>query len=502
LFQAATPGFDRPMRRLALVIFLLALAAAPPALAARTRFTIRGAGFGHGIGLSQYGAYGYAVHGAGYRQIVLHYYKDTHLANAGGRTIRVLLQSGPSTIWFTGATRAAGQKLDPGRRYAAVRHGINQVELRNARGRKMAIADSPLVVSSSSDSVVLLGRAQNGVTDGRYRGRLELRPGLFGGMMAVNALPLDEYIQGVVPGEVPSSWPPAVLEAQAVVARSYALVTDAGGPMFDQYADTRSQMYTGMARETPGTNAAVNDTSGQIVQYGEGVATTYYFSTSGGETENIENVFIGHSPVPYLKGVSDPYDGLSPRHRWRFDWSLGQLDRKLGGWVKGKLRSVKVLQRGVSPRIVTAKVIGTRGSTQVTGPQLRTRLGLYDTWAYFIAINSGQQRDTSGGGDVGAGTGGGALTDGGGTSAGGARAARASWVQRLLRPLRPRRLILSGSVSPRPRHITVAWLVDGQWQTLGRGETDRLGRYALLVPKPGAYRVLAGGAVGPIVRIR
>ena len=498
------------MRRLALLTTLALLAVTPAALAARVNFTIRGAGFGHGIGLSQYGAYGYAVHGADYRQIVLHYYKDTHFGNVGGRTIRVLLQSGGRRVQFTAATDAAGHKLDPAKRYRAVPRGINQVELQTARGKKIAVSDAPLVVSSSADSVILLGHAQNGTTSGQYRGTLELRPGLLGGMMAVNALPLDDYIQGVVPGEVPSSWPPSALEAQAVVARSYSLVTDAGGALFDQYADTRSQMYTGMLRETPGTNAAVRDTSGQVVEYGNQVATTYYFSTSGGETENVENVFIGQAPVPYLKAVDDPYDSASPRHRWRFQWSQGQLDRRLGGWVKGRLRGIKVLQRGVSPRIVQAQVVGTRGSTLVTGPQLRTRLGLFDTWAYFIAIKSGQQKDT-GGGNTTTGTPpqDGQVTDGGGTtgpattaSPGGARAASVlSWLRTLLFP-RPHRLILAGSVSPRPRHLTVQRLAHGRWLTFGRGRTDRRGRYALLMPRPGRYRVLANGAVGPVVRIR
>jgi stage II sporulation protein D len=496
LFQAGAYSSEgRHMRRLALITSLALLAAAPPAFAARTSFTIRGAGFGHGVGLSQYGAYGYAVHGASYEDIVLHYYKGTRLANAGGKTIRVLLQSGPGTIWFTGATNAGGRRLDPGKRYGAVKHGIDQVELRSAGGRKLATAQAPLVVSSSQDSLVLQGRAQNGVTSGRYRGRLEIRPALFGGMMAVNALPIDEYVKGVVPGEVPAAWPRAALEAQAVVARSYSLVTDAGGALFDQYADTRSQMYTGMARETPGTNAAVDDTSGQVVQYGDEVAATFYFSTSGGRTENVENSFIGHQPVPYLKSVKDPYDSASPRHRWRLRWSSGQLDRRLGGWVKGRLRTVKVLERGVSPRIVTAKVVGTRGSTEVTGPQLRSRLGLFDTWAYFVSIRSRsgeepaeqkQATDTA------------PLTDEGGTSAESARA-RPSWMRRVLGPSQ---LVLSGVVEPRPRHVTLQRLQDHRWRTLGRGRTDRRGRYALLVDRSGIYRVLANGAIGPSTRVR
>src|SRR5947199_10694786 len=99
------------MRRLALLTMLALLAVTPAALAARVNFTIRGAGFGHGIGLSQYGAYGYAVHGADYRQIVLHYYKDTHFGNVGGRTIRVLLQSGGGEALITASLAAVGHKL-------------------------------------------------------------------------------------------------------------------------------------------------------------------------------------------------------------------------------------------------------------------------------------------------------------------------------------------------------------------------------------------------------
>src|SRR5438045_4228805 len=111
------------MKTLSGLTTLIVLALCGTASAASSsNFTIRGAGFGHGIGLSQYGAYGYAVRGASYKEIVGHYYTNTHLADVGGRTIRVLLQSGPKTIRFTGVSAAAGHKLDAGKRYRAVRH--------------------------------------------------------------------------------------------------------------------------------------------------------------------------------------------------------------------------------------------------------------------------------------------------------------------------------------------------------------------------------------------
>jgi stage II sporulation protein D len=253
-------------------------------------------------------------------------------------------------------------------------------------------------------------------------------------------------------------------------------------------------MYYGMSRETSGTNQAVNSTAGQVVMYGNAVASTYYFSTSGGRTENIENSWPGANAVPYLRSVDDPYDTTSPYHRWRRAYSSKGLDAKLGGWVKGTLKSVKVTQRGVSPRIVNAQIVGSRGSTAVTGPQIRSRLGLPDTWAYFVSIKSGQTNEpaaTTQPADGG-------LTDGGGTTAGTSSASPA-WLRRIVGP---RQLIVAGSVSPRPKRITLQKRVGGRWRTVGYGQADSRGRYSLLVDATGAYRVLAAGAVGPVVRVR
>ena len=206
----------------------------------------------------------------------------------------------------------------------------------------------------------LNGRAMNGVSGGHYHGSLEFLPSPFSGLAVVNVASLDDYVKGVVPGEMPSSWAPAALEAQAVAARSYALATDAGGPVFDQYPDTRSQVYKGADGEMPTSNAAVDATAGQVLRYQGQIAATYFFSTSGGHTEDIQNVFYGAKPEPYLTGVDDPYDNISPKHRWQIRLTTAGLQHRLGSLVRGKLRGVKVLQRGVSPRIVWAAVVGSR----------------------------------------------------------------------------------------------------------------------------------------------
>ena len=168
---------------------------------------------------------------------------------------------------------------------------------------------------------------------------------------------------------------------------------DRRGGAFDQYADTRSQVYGGVSVETAATNQAVAATRGQVVTYQGQPVTTYFFSTSGGKTEDVENTTLGTEPKPWLKSVDDPFDDVSPRHRWTpMTMTLPQAGKKLRGLYRGGFRGIKVLQRGASPRIMRAQVRGTRGSTEVNGATLRQKLGLFDTWAYFTAITGKASR--------------------------------------------------------------------------------------------------------------
>ena len=198
----------------------------------------------------------------------------------------------------------------------------------------------------------------------------------------VKDIPLETYVRGVVSAEVSASWPMAALEAQAVASRTYAITAHAGGSRFDVYTDDRSQVYRGKAAETSRTNAAVMATAGQIVTYGGQPAITYFFASSGGHTENVQDSFLGSTPEPWLVGVSDPYDG-GPLHRWTESLSFASAAARLSVLVKGAFEGIEVLTRGASPRIVSAEVLGSKGHEPVSGPELAARLGLYSTWAYF-----------------------------------------------------------------------------------------------------------------------
>ena len=218
-------------------------------------------------------------------------------------------------------------------------------------------------------------------------------------------VPLERYVRGVVAAEMPASWPLAALEAQAIASRTYALTAHAGGSRYDVYADTRSQVYKGASAETSQTNAAIAATAGQIVTYDGQPAITYFFASSGGHTEDVQYAFEGSEAAPWLQGVTDPYETSSSH--WKYTLSSATTSARLAGLFKGTLRGIEVLRRGASPRIVLAEVLGTHGSTRVSGPALSYRLGLPSTWAYFSLHNgttTTAEPDVSGHTESGAGS--------------------------------------------------------------------------------------------------
>lgn len=298
-----------PAARLAWLLtaaFALSLALPPGADASRgarrhePALLIEGAGDGHGVGMSQWGALGLAEHGWSCDSILSHYYEGTSIGEVSSKRIVKVLVKGK-----------------------------------------------------------------------------------------VKKVPIEAYVRGVVAAEMPASWPQAALQAQAIASRTYAITDDAGGARFDVYSDTRSQVYLGKAAETPASNEAVKATAGQIVTYEGAPAITFFFASSGGRTESVQNSFLGASPEPWLKGVPDPYDG-GPLHRWTARLTFAQAAKRLAGLFKGAFEGVEVVRRGYSPRIVLAYVLGSKERGEVSGPELAARLGLYDAWAYFSVLRGGR----------------------------------------------------------------------------------------------------------------
>jgi stage II sporulation protein D len=337
----------------------------PPSAAVSTAPSVvafTGHGWGHGLGLAQWGAYGYALHGLAYDRILAHYYPGTTLGPAKVATVRVLVASKQkmtlvsTTPWSivdaTGATTA----LDAG-----------SLTLDSTFTVDGTVLEPPLKITAQAP-VSVGGTA--------YRGKLTVT--LDGKLLdVIDAVGLEQYLKGVVPSEMPSKWPAAALEAQAVAARSYALANLTKGRPYDLYGDARSQVYGGLAAESDPASAAVDATKGMVVLYAGKVANTLFFSTSGGRTVSaLEATGID---VPYLVSVADPYDTLSPYHDWGpvlYDAMAVAKQLKLGEPI-----AELSVATGVSGRVKSLSAAAA-DDTQVTltGNQVRNALGLRSTW--------------------------------------------------------------------------------------------------------------------------
>jgi stage II sporulation protein D len=363
------------MRRTVAIASILLLGAVPAAHArahanagaGAATFVVTGHGWGHGVGMSQYGAYGYAQKGFGYAKIVLHYFPGTELGQAPVSKVRVLMTSGVATLPIGSASDFKVKDATGAvHTVAAGKYTLTRALKLKVDGATSAHAlPGPLLFQPGTQPLQL---------NHLYRGSMQVDV-VNGKLRAINVVGLEQYLYGVVPSEMPFSWAPEALKAQAVVARSYALATRRTGA-FDLYPDTRSQVYLGIEHEKPSTTAAVDATAGQVVLYQGEVAKTFFFSTSGGRTASAEDVW--GEAVPYLVSVPDPYDSISPHHTWGpVAFTGAGLAKRLK--MKGRVMDVQA-DLNSSGRVKTLTVIGSQGTLEIPGASVRQRLGVQSTW--------------------------------------------------------------------------------------------------------------------------
>lgn len=235
----------------------------------------------------------------------------------------------------------------------------------------------------TGDGVIWIG-------DRWYRGRVLLtRQG--SGITAVNYVDLEEYLYSVVGAEAIPSWPQEALKTQAVAARTYALYkrnTSKNG-VFDLDTTTATQVYKGLSSEYTTTHQAVKDTDGQILTYGNQPILAVFHSSSGGHTENVEDIWV--SPLPYLRGVVD-YDQTAPVFQWNKTVSPSTISRVAGG--VGNIRALVPQKTTPQGRIVTMQVVGDRSTKTVAGSDLRSALDLRST--LFRVSSGGNSLQVSG----------------------------------------------------------------------------------------------------------
>lgn len=430
---------------LALALALGSVAYAPKqAMAAYPSFTFSGSGFGHGIGLSQYGAKGFAEHGKTGQWIATYYYPGTKIGAAEDRQRDVNIDKG-KTKDNSGFARASW----------AIRPGYTSSTLDLYAGGSFKTtlkeADGPYTFSASGASVVV--RNGSNATVGTYTGVVEIVPkdaptgqpqltqvlsasGPFGhtyiryrgklrfsaqgGLTkCVNRLWMQEYLYGVVPRESPSSWHIEALKAQAIVARSYSW-----GTTGELYCTTMSQVYNGHSRgdrgaptmhEATSSNQAVDATANQFVTYNGAVITTYFSSSSGGHTANIEDVWLTtgqpSTTYPYRKGVDDPYC-QSPYDPWPDPLKIDGLalakklaakttDEPAGTGTSVYVKSLVLDRAFPSGFVRRADVRWSNGAVSkgLSGDAVRNALGLRSTKFYvngaYTRVAYGDRYDTS-----------------------------------------------------------------------------------------------------------
>jgi len=258
-----------------------------------------------------------------------------------------------------------------------------------------------LVKSDSTRSDALRGIAVVNVTENRflvangrrYRGRINIFSGR-GGLTVVNRLGLESYVAGVVGPEIGArrADEAAAVLAQAVVSRSFALKNRGRWESlgFDAYADTRDQVYLGVAVETPQVWSAVRTTAGQVLRYDGAVIEAYFHSTCGFSTAGVEEAFATAQSRPYLRPVSDDRGGghfycdISPRFRWREEWDGAKLRAilsrtlpsvtPLSGDGMQRITDVTVSRTTRSGRVGELRIVFERGDIRIPGSDVRSVL--------------------------------------------------------------------------------------------------------------------------------
>ena len=377
------------MRRIASIILAVAMAAgswyaaAPVAAAAAlpSSLTIVGHGWGHGRGMGQYGALGYASapYNWTYTQILSHYFGGTTLAVTSTKTINARLDELDGASSVVVAAPAGGALL------------LNGKAVASPRTISRAASDQTVTATKGATpaDVVVSGPWSTG-SSRSFAGAIVVKAGA---AQVWNVLPLDAYVEGVVPRESPASWPTAALEAQAVAARSYALAVLAATP--DAICDTTScQVYGGDPAQYPAadsahSNAAVTATAGRVLLCGSyapcgapgRVALTEYSSSSGGYTAG--------GAFPPVVDAGDA-TASNPNHNWTQSVPSSAVQAAYGSAV-GKVQAVTVTQRNglgdLGGRVTQMVVSGSAGRITVTGGQFAGALALRSDW--FAVTNAG-----------------------------------------------------------------------------------------------------------------
>ena len=354
---------------------------------------LSGHGFGHGHGMSQYGAQVAAKQGLTYKQIIDFYYPSTTWSQVTGK-VRVLISADTTADVVVAAVPGLRLRdIDGAKTYTLpTPKGVKRWRIAVGAGNKSVV--DYLTGSwhrwKPGGRAALAGDGQFGAPTPMtlftpagarsYRGSLRSASPVKGGKArdTVTVLSMDDYVRGVIPREMPASWQPEAVKAQAVAARTYATWSrDQFPTRYYQICDTSyCQVYGGAGAEDPRSNAAVTATANQILTFDGKPAFAQFSSSSGGWTSA--------GSVPYLAAKADPYDDYdgNPVHAWSTEVGAAKIERAYPG--VGTLKGIDVTRRDGNGdwkgRVWTLVLEGTKNDVTVSGDAFRARFGLRSSW--------------------------------------------------------------------------------------------------------------------------
>lgn len=354
---------------------------------------INGHGYGHGHGMSQHGAQGAALQGLTHQQIAEFYYPGTTWGSARGKVSVLITADTSKDVQVLASDRLRLRALATDKvlelalarprasrwRITPVSGGRSQVSYRASSWKVLRTfaGDAELFTPGGPTTLVLPSGAQVA-----YRGVLRSVK-----KDTVNVLPLDKYLQGVVPQEMPPLWEPEAVQAQAVAARTYA-VYERAHPLASHYqiCDTTScQVYGGASAEHPAATAAIRASRGEVLLYDGAPAFTQFSASSGGWTSA--------GSAPYLVARQDPHDGWSgnPHSSWQMVISDGTVEKAFPGI--GNLTRIQFAGRDGNGewggRVDTVTLTGSGGTKTVSGEDFRFLLGLRSEWVH-LTVTAGR----------------------------------------------------------------------------------------------------------------
>jgi stage II sporulation protein D len=226
----------------------------------------------------------------------------------------------------------------------------------------------------------------------RWRGKPSMTVLPSGREGVIATLDLDAYLYGVVPLEASPSWPATALQAQAIVARTYAQQKKSVSRPYDVVISESDQRYGGVTAEAGPTNAAVDATRGQILKFNGGPASIFYASCCGGHTADAAEIW-GHNTLPYLRGVPDPHCTAAPDYRWQQRVPLDRVTVALGTRAPGSVTGFILGATDASGRPRSIDVLGAAGRSTITPVEFRSLVGatiVRSTWIRTLALDSTQ----------------------------------------------------------------------------------------------------------------